>query len=159
MARPVQQIEKRNLAETFSSRATSRDKVSGRRGAVLLLTVFAIAFVAVLITAFLQVSTTDLQIVRNHQYSTRALYVAEAGIEDAIYELRQDNTWDSGFTDKAFGGDAYTVAVSNNYPIVVIDSTSTVDGGFQRQIQVQVTISGPPSPTPYPVAVNYWKEI
>ncbi|MBU0501881.1 MAG: hypothetical protein KJ811_01380, partial [Candidatus Margulisbacteria bacterium] len=62
-------------------------QTKNRRGAALLLTVFLIAIGAILIIGFLELSLADLQIVRNHQYSTRALYIAEAGIEDAIYEL------------------------------------------------------------------------
>lgn len=136
-----------------------KNRKTNRKGAVLVMTVFIIAFCAILITAYLQISTTDLQIVRNQQYSTRALYIAEAGVEDAIYELRQDNTWAAGFTAKAFAGDTYTVTVANNDPTVVIDSTSTVDGSFQRHIQVQLTISGPPQAIPYPIVANYWKEL
>lgn len=126
-----------------------------RRGAVLLMTVFIIALGAALIIGFLQISTTDLQIARNTQYSTRALYIAEAGIEDALYELVLNKLWNAGFTNKAFAGDTYTVTIVNNHPNPsVIDSTSTAGGSFQRHLQVQVTISGSNPPV-----INYWKEI
>ncbi len=75
---------------------------TGRTGSVLLITVFLIAFSALLVGGLLHALASDLQILRNHLYSTKALYVADAGIEDAIAALRSDYTWDSGFTQKTF---------------------------------------------------------
>lgn len=130
-------------------------RIKNRRGAILLMTVFIIALGAALIIGFLQVSTTDLQIVRNTQYSTRALYIADAGIEDALYELDQSSLWNAGFSNKSFAGDSYTVTIVNNHPSPsIIDSISTVAGSFQRHIQVQTTIQGSNPPS-----IDYWKEI
>ncbi|MFH1362005.1 MAG: hypothetical protein ABIH69_05065 [bacterium] len=130
-------------------------QTKNRRGAALLLTVFLIAIGAILIIGFLELSLADLQIVRNHQYSTRALYIAEAGIEDAIYELAQNANWNAGFAAKAYAGETYTVVVTEiDAKINVLNSTSTVDGVFQRQIEVQVATSGSSPPV-----IDYWKEI
>jgi len=136
---------------TPSERSESR----GSRGAILLMTVFIIALGTILVIGFLQLSLADLQIVRNHQYSVRALYIADAGIEDALYELGQDKNWDVGFTDKAFAGETYTVTITNNQPNPSsMECVSTVDGSFQRRIEVQSVVSGSNPPT-----MDYWKEI
>ncbi|MBT3261810.1 hypothetical protein HOC37_03390 [bacterium] len=132
---------------------------NNQKGVVLVLTVFAIAFSFILILGVLEISTIDLQIVRNYQKSVRALYIAEAGVEDAIYELRQNHLWNTGFTNKLFANETYTVTITNNYPNVIINTTSTITGNFQKQMQVQISISGPPYTPPYPVRVVAWQEI
>jgi hypothetical protein len=119
------------------------------------MTAFIIALGAVLITAFLQISTTDLQIARNTRYSIRALYIADAGVEDALYELTLNKNWSAGFSNKAFAGDSYTVTVTDAFPNpIVFNSVGTVTGGFQRRIEVQCTISGSDPPV-----IGYWKEL
>ena len=126
------------------------------------MTVFAIALMSTLVIGALHLTTTDLQIARNHQYDEEALYIAEAGIEDAIQELRSDISWDIGFSNKEYpsgSGNTYTVAVQNDYPTVVLTSTSTVRTSYSRQIEVQVYITGPPAASPYPVRLDYWKEL
>jgi len=100
-----------------------------KRGAVLLMAVFIIAIGAVLIIGFLELSLADLEIVRNHHYSTRALYIADAGIEDALYELGQSSSWNAGFTNKAFAGETYTVVVYNHHP-----NSTTVESTDNRRI-------------------------
>lgn len=130
-------------------------RIKNRRGAILLMTVFIIALGAILIIGFLQLSLADLQIVRNHHYSLRALYIAEAGVEDAMYELTQDKNWNDGFTNKAFAGETYTVTITAiDSKTKVIDSAGTVDGSFQRHLEVQVSISGSDPPV-----IDYWKEL
>lgn len=149
MAHPVQLIK--NDKKGMSTKRV----IKNQRGFVLLLTTFIIALGAALIIGFLQVSTTDLQIVRNDQYATRALYIAEAGIEDALYELTLDSNWNAGFTNKAFAGETYTVTLTGAAPNPrVIDSVSTVGSSFQKHLQVQVSMSGS-----NPAVIDYWKEL
>ncbi len=134
---------------------TNLPRAKGKKGAMLLITVFIIALGTILIIGFLQLSLADLQIVRNNQYSIRALYIADAGIQDALYELGQDKNWNAGFTDKAFAGEIYTVAVAEiSSKIKILTSESTVDGSFQRQIEIQTTVQGSDPPT-----IDYWKEL
>lgn len=137
---------------------------NNRRGVILLLTLFIILLMSILVIGYLEIAATETQIMRNHKLSTQALYIAEAGIEDAIYTLRQtgNHNWDTGFTDKIFpagSSSSYTVTIDNSDdPNIVIVSTGTVPGAFQRRIEVEITLSGPPSSAPYPVNINYWKE-
>lgn len=137
----------------------TRSATTSRRGSVLLVTVFLIAFSALLVGGLLHSLTSDLQILKNHLYSTKALYVADAGIEDAIAALRSDYTWDAGFTQKAFPAGSssyYTVTVVNTHPTVVLTSTGVV-AGFERKIEAKVVIAE--TSAPYPMRGLYWKEI
>ncbi len=132
---------------------------SDQEGVILILMVFIVAMSTLFVGALLRSHTSDLQITRNHLNSMKALFVADAGIEDAISELRADFTWNAGFTDQIFpSGDSskYTVSVVNNHPLVVITSTGEANG-FIRNIEVELNIVE--STAPYPVRVIYWKEV
>jgi Tfp pilus assembly protein PilX len=130
------------------------------QGSALILTLLILMVMSILIISALELLSTDLQIIDNHLRDIQATYIADAGIEDAIYELTQNFNWSTGFTDKEFpsgSGSIYTVTVENNYPLVTITSTSTVSG-IQRTIEAQVEVYGSTSP-PYSVKVIYWKEL
>ena len=161
---------KLSLIRCGYSRISASDPQEARlmpnqKGVVLLLTAFLILFMSIFVIGFLEVATTETEIMRNHSLSNNALYIAEAGIEDAIYTLRQagNHHWDEGFTDKVFpagSSSSYTVTVDNgDYPTIVITSTGTVSGTFQRQVEAEISISGPPVAAPYPISINQWKEI
>ena len=134
-------------------------RITNRTGSVLLVTLFLIAFSSLLVGGLLHALTSDLQIVRNHATSTKALFVADAGIEDAIAALRANRAWDAGFTQKelpAGSGHHYTVRVVNNAPTAVITSTGVVSG-FERRIEVRASVYG--RSVPYSVRVMNWKEL
>lgn len=143
----------------------NKRKSKNQKGVILLLAAFVVLFMSILIIGYLEVATTETEIMRNHRLSNKALHIAEAGIEDAIYTLRQtgNHHWTTGFTDKVFPAgstSSYTVTVNDDdYPDIVITSTGTVSSSFRRQIEVGIAISGPPTSAPYPIRINYWKEI
>ena len=130
------------------------------KGVALLLVVFLVFFLALFVIGFSYLAATDFKIAQNDKFSTMALYVAEAGIERAIYELRQDYTWDTGFDEVVFPAGEnsnYTVTVDNSgSPTIILDSTGTVEGTFQRRLQVEVEVST--TSVPYPVGINSWEE-
>jgi type II secretory pathway component PulK len=129
-----------------------------RRGSILLIAVFLLAFGSIFVGTLLHGVSTDLQITRNHLSSAKALYVAEAGIEHAISLLRNDFTWSTGISQQEFPagtGCHYTVSVDNSHPTAVITSTGDANG-FQKRVQVIVSIVE--SATPYPVRIVSWRE-
>jgi hypothetical protein len=130
------------------------------QGSVLILALLVLLVMSILIIGSLELLTTDLKIMDNHLNDIQATYIADSGIEDAIYELRQDVYWSGGFVDKEFpsgSGHTYTVTIDNSsYPLVTITSTSTILGS-QRTIEAQVEIDAASAPPD--VRVIYWKEI
>lgn len=129
----------------------------GQDAAVLLVTVFLVAFSALLVTGLLHGLTTDLQISHNHIWSTKALYIADAGIEHAIRELRADSNWRGPYTEVFPAGSAsqFSVSVTPSGSSLIIDSSGT-SGGFTRTIKadLRLAVTSPP----YPVKVFNWKE-
>ena len=121
------------------------------KGSVILLAVFTIALMSTLVIGMLQMVTEEIQLVQNHIYSVQAIAVAEAGLNDAFYELRNDSSWNSGFTDKAFGGSSYSVTVAGALPNITIESTGTSGQGFMARIAADITIG---SSAPYIIRIN-----
>ena len=130
------------------------------RGATLIIALIVMGVLSILTIGSLQMLTANIQISNNHIKDMQALYIADAGIEDAIDRLRDDPNWDAGLTDVEFppgSGNTYTVTIDNSgYPSVIITSTGKVSD-FQRTLEAQIDISG--SSAPYSVTTVYWKEL
>jgi len=128
------------------------------RGAALILVIFAVAFVAVLAVAVLDVAATDLGILRNHQNGLKALYAAQAGLNTAIASLRTD-CQSSGTVSGTIGaGGQYAALIENNRPLVTVTSTGKA-AGFVRTVRARVVVAGPPFKAPFPVRVEWWREV
>jgi len=110
-------------------------------GSVFLMTVFVIALLAALAMGILQINTEEIQLIQNQTGAAEALATAEAGLNDAFYELRSDSGWTTGFTDKAFNNGSYTVTVAaSDSSDVLITSTGTSSQGFITRVQADATI-------------------
>jgi len=109
-------------------------------GSALLITVFAVAMLAVLTIGILQLNTEELQIVSNQICAAQAMTTAESGLNDAFAQFRTDPNWTSGFSDKLFFDDSYTVAVAGAFPNFTITSTGVTAAGFTARMIADVTI-------------------
>jgi Tfp pilus assembly protein PilX len=110
------------------------------KGTALILAVFIIALLAAVVMGMLQINTEEIQVMRNQFYTAEALAIAEAGLNDAFYEIRADSSWNAGFTDKAFNGGSYTVTVGGVSPSLTITSTGTSSKGFIGRVDAEVTV-------------------
>ena len=111
-----------------------------RKGSVILIAVFAIALLATLVMGILQMNTEEIQLMVNHINSAEAQAIAEAGLNDAFYELRDDSSWTTGFTNKSFSGGTYTVTVSGTLPNLTLESTGTSSKSFVSRVEADVTV-------------------
>ena len=116
------------------------------------MTVLAIALLATLTMGILQMSTEEIQLMRNQIYAAEALATAEAGLNDAFSEIRVDSGWVTGFTDKAFNSGSYTVTVADsNTSDKLITSTSTSSQSFVARIEADITIG---TSSPYVIRID-----
>ncbi len=117
-------------------------KKRSQTGSVLLMVVFILALLAATVMAHLQINTEEIQVMRNHLYAAEALATAEAGLNDALAQLRADATWTTGYIDKPFNGGSYTVAVDGS----TLTATGVTSRGFVAKVEADVTVStdGPP---------------
>ena len=127
-------------------------KINSRnKGSVMLIAVFAIALLSTLVAGMLQINTEELQLMQNQIYAVQARTVAEAGLNDAFYELRSDSSWTDGFTAKSFNGGSYDVAVAGALPNLTIASTGTSDMSYAAKVEADVTVG---TSTPYIIRVD-----
>ncbi len=124
---------------------TRRVSGSAGSGSILVLVLFVLAISAALITGMLQLTTEELQQMRNQIGLTRALAVAEAGLHDALAQIRQDSSWNSGFSDKPFFEDSYSVTVSGSPPTMTLTSTGAVSTGYKARLEAHI-LAAPQSP-------------
>lgn len=120
-------------------------------GSVFLIVVFAIALLSALTIGILQMTTEEIQVLRNQIYAADALATAEAGLNDAFSEVRVDPNWSDGFTDKAFNDGSYTVTVSGTLPNLTIESTGTSEQSFVAKVEAEVTVG---TSSPYKIQIN-----
>ncbi len=85
-----------------------------------------VALLAATVMGHLQVNAEEIQLMQNHLHSIEAMVVAEAGINDALAQLRVDSTWNTGFADKPFSNGTYTVTIKD----ATIQSAATTIGRF-----------------------------
>jgi len=121
-------------------------KLRGNNGSILIIVVFVIAFMAALVMGIAQVNTEEIQLMRNHIGLSEALAVAEAGLNDALAELRTNADWTGPITDEPFAGGSYDVTAEGSNPDPNIISEGTSSEGFIARVKAEVTISstGPP---------------
>jgi Tfp pilus assembly protein PilX len=142
-----------------------RNKLNNERGVALILAMMVMVALSLLTINSFELLTSSIRISRNHKDDIQALYVAEAGIEDAIIQLRGNRNWTAGFVEKDFDGNKYTVVVTvvetvgTDNLVITLLSTGKA-GNFQRTLEAQVKIIGTEefSPLEYSVAVLYWIE-
>jgi len=111
-------------------------------GSALLLVVFITALLAAVVLGNLQLNTEEIQLMQNHIHGAEAVAGAEAGLNDALAQLRLDAGWTSGFAGKSFNGGSYTVTRDD----ATITSVATTSDGFTARVEADVTIvpDGPP---------------
>lgn len=109
-----------------------------RDGSILVLVLFILALSAALITGMLQLTTEEILQMRNQMGLVRALTVSEAGLDDAFAEIRQDVNWNSGFTNKSFYGDSYSVTVTGTPPSLTVVSTGLTGEGYTARVEARI---------------------
>jgi hypothetical protein len=115
--------------------------------------VLSVVVLAVLLIISVGMANVVRSIVRESIFQTRMAEshaIAEAGIEDGLYQLRLSAAMRSTFT-KSFAGGTYTVSYSAGTPPVVMSVGTSVSlplvGGAKTQIQATSASTGGSAPT------------
>jgi hypothetical protein len=126
-----------------------------KSGSALLITVFTVALLATLVAGILQITTEEIQLMQNQVYATQAFEIAEAGLNDAMAQLRSNRLWNAGFADKPFAGGSYTVDVNNaDIPALTITASGTNARGYIARLTAQATVG---SDSPYAIRIDKLK--
>lgn len=118
------------------------------------MTIFVILLLSTLVTAMLQLSTEQIQLMQNQVYAAGALATAEAGLNDAFSQLRSDSNWQSGFSNKTFNSGSYTVTITGSQPTLTVESTGTSWNNYVSRVAADVTIS---AASPYVIRINEFR--
>jgi len=128
-------------------------KMQRQKGSVMLIAIFVIALMTTLVVGMAQMNTEQIQIIQNQIYATDALCIAEAGLNDAFSEIRDDDEWDSNL-NKSYSGGSYKVKVDGSPPYVTITSTGTNANGFVAEVEAELTVGGA---GPYIIRIDKYK--
>jgi len=66
-------------------------------GSALLIAILVLGLMVFLATYFISFSLTGVQMASNQKYATQSYYLAEAGVQEAIFKLKNDSSWTSAF--------------------------------------------------------------
>ena len=123
-------------------------------GSAFLLVVFIVALLAAVVMGMLQINTEEIQIMRNQIFAAKARALAEAGLAETMYLIRQDvGGWSDGFTKNLYDG-SYTVTVIGSKPNLTIESVATSEDGFVCKIQTDLVVG---YIFPYAIRVDSFK--
>lgn len=62
-------------------------------GSILIITIFTIAMLSTLVIGILEVNAEEIQLMQSQVYAAQALALAEAGLNKAFAEIRNDRDW------------------------------------------------------------------
>ena len=127
------------------------NKKKTQEGSVLLVSIFVSALFGAMVIGMMQLNTEEAMLVNNYMELTKAIAIAEAGLNDAYYEIRRDQNWSAGFTNKAFGGGTYSVTAAGTLPDLNLVSTGVTAAGYKARVDADINISGS---SPYTIKVN-----
>jgi Tfp pilus assembly protein PilX len=122
-----------------------------QKGSVLLISVFVSALFGAMVIGMMQLNTEEAMLTGNYMELTKAVAIAEAGLNDAYYEIRQNRNWSAGFTNKALNGNTYSVTISGTLPNRNLVSTGVTSAGYKARVDADITVS---SSAPYRITIT-----
>ncbi len=127
------------------------------KGSLLILSILVLGVLMLLGAYFLTFTLTEARISESQKIATQTYYLAEAGVNEAIWKLKNDPSWSSNFItapicgnwednferDSAlFSNGSYEVSVKNsgcgNRTITVTSTIASAKGNSQRKVEVRV---------------------
>jgi hypothetical protein len=115
-------------------------QLSNNSGVVLLLSLVVTIFLSVLLGAAMLRSDVQVKEVMQRSSKQESFYAAEAGIDDAIYNLRQNASWKPGqggvppIVDKAFDVTIAGVAQTIGFYSITVEDAAQFNGWESRWI-------------------------
>ncbi len=109
-------------------------------GSIMLIAIFAIALLSAMVIGILQMNTEEIQLMQNQIYAAQALFTAEAGLNHAFSELRDDDEWVGPLTNEPFNDGLYNVSVTGTLPNLTISSEGISAQGFVARVEADVTV-------------------
>ena len=112
-----------------------------KKGTILILTIFVVIVLAILGGALVTRSVSERNLAQRYDWSNRAFWLAEAGINRALQEVIDDFTTSDLGWNQTLGSGSYDVVLGPIYGVQMRNATSTgIFGTIQRIIRVILAI-------------------
>ena len=85
------------LAETFNMLLNCFKMERGRKGSVLILAILVLGIMVFLASYFISFGLTGSGMARNQKFASQTYYLAESGVAEAIFKLKNDPAWKNAF--------------------------------------------------------------
>jgi len=112
-------------------------------GSVFLIVTFVIALLAMVAMGILQMNTQEIQLVQHRLFAAQALAAAEAGLNEAMAEIRQDSSWHRKLPNVppsgSVGKGSYKIRGDGDK--LIITGTVTDWLNYTAKVEAEVTIS------------------
>lgn len=102
------------------------------RGSALLLSYMTVAFLTTLSSAFIARSVSEANLAKRQVASEQALWIAEAGLNDALVNIRASSSWTPSASPTTYNGGTYLVTKVTNSSNVELKATGTYDNVTRR---------------------------
>lgn len=123
-----------------------------------MMTLYIMVIITMITVAFCELTMSDIQITSNHLNRMKARYVADSGIEYAVYFLRQNDSWTAssqGLEYPAGSGNTYVVTYPDASGKIL--SVGRLATGEEVRFQAGVAVTG--SSAPYRVKIVDYAEV
>jgi len=133
-----------------------------KSGYVLATALFALIILTLLGITFITFMTNEYKIAKNQKNAARAFYIAEAGLQKAIFEINQTASTYTGETNTNFGGGSFTVELTDNPGVPnskIITSTAFYPVGVLFPAKRKVRITATAHPSGSSMAIRYAVQI
>jgi len=94
-----------------------------KKGFLLIASIFLSLFIGIIISISLFRTNLQLKSIEARRASVYAFYAAEAGIERAIYELRKNINWRTGFNNEPLIWEGTTNQTIGYYDVQIANAT------------------------------------
>ncbi len=114
----------------------NKSLLASQNGSALIICLLSLAVLSALGTAALMVSTTNQTIAGNYRKQSQAFFVAEAGLQKAIAELKNNMAWRGEDTTGVETGDMVIRNITAEYTVNIYDTSkdATLPGGHIRLV-------------------------
>ncbi len=140
--------------------------MKNKKGIALILALFSLVFVSLVVVMFIDTVTIDQQIATNHIKDILVSFLSDAGVQDAVYRLKADNSYntDSDSDGSVYPDDpsdydsdtlslgGYKVGIPSGALPKTVTSTGTA-GDFSRSLGAVIGQSGSS------VRISSWEEL
>ena len=117
------------------------------RGAALVMACLLVTLITAYGSAMMVQSLTEHRVVQRHLQQGSAFQLAEAGVDQALFQLRTNYSWTGPLTAQVVNAGTYTTQVTQNGALRKITSTAATQGPIvsSNQIETWVQKSIPPN--------------